>query len=217
MQAEFSLKHAKLHTNAPRPPQPAAKTEGPGPMNLSYESAVGQQKNKGNNVRCFPCGNRVDAGRPTGIVVTPVYNRNAVLRTAATSETESHYEVQDSMPNLVILKRVIRARFSYKHRVVVEWLLILDLDDKFHMVLGIPWLARHDPTIAWEKRTVVRFGRRGATKSDGPVSAADTPNGASKPTPETIALGVATNCFAVRRLGDNASTPGVDATSCVGG
>ncbi|OWZ14579.1 reverse transcriptase [Phytophthora megakarya] len=40
-------------------------------------------------------------------------------------------------------KRVIRALFSYKHRVFVEELLVLDLDDKFNMVLGMPWLARH--------------------------------------------------------------------------
>ncbi|OWZ10679.1 LOW QUALITY PROTEIN: hypothetical protein PHMEG_00016432 [Phytophthora megakarya] len=50
----FSLKQAKLHTNVPRPSRPAAKTEGPEPMDLSYASA---QKNKGSNVRCFRCGN----------------------------------------------------------------------------------------------------------------------------------------------------------------
>ncbi|OWY94369.1 hypothetical protein PHMEG_00035922, partial [Phytophthora megakarya] len=57
MQEEFSLKQAKLHTNVSRSPRPAAKTEGPEPMDLSYASAVGQQKNKGSNVRCFRCGN----------------------------------------------------------------------------------------------------------------------------------------------------------------
>ncbi|OWY94156.1 hypothetical protein PHMEG_00036194 [Phytophthora megakarya] len=108
IQEEFSLKQAKLHTNVPRPPRPAAKTEGPEPMDLSYASAVGQQ-------------------------------------------------------------------------------LVLDLDSKFDMVLGMPWLARHDPTIDWEKRTVVSFGSRGATESDGPVCAADTPNGASEYPSETVA------------------------------
>ncbi|OWY94222.1 LOW QUALITY PROTEIN: reverse transcriptase, partial [Phytophthora megakarya] len=78
-------------------------------------------------------------------------------------------------------KRVIRARFSDKHRVFVEELLVLDLDDKFDMVLAMPWLTRHAQHHAdREKRTVVRFGRRGATESDGPVSAADIPNRASK-------------------------------------
>ncbi|OWZ04050.1 LOW QUALITY PROTEIN: reverse transcriptase [Phytophthora megakarya] len=139
-----------------------------------------------------------------------------------------------------ILKRVIRARFSYKHRMFVEELLVLDL--------GMPWFARHDPIIDWEKRMVVRFGRRSATESDGPVSAADTPKDASELPIKTVAttavssrsargaravttpgvvdrkgvsgqgLDTAKKFSAVRRRGDdNASTPGVDATSCVDG
>ncbi|POM73931.1 LOW QUALITY PROTEIN: Putative retroelement [Phytophthora palmivora] len=59
--------------------------------------------------------------------------------------------------------RVIRSRFSYKHLVFVEDFIVLDLDDKFEMVLGMPWLTRHDPAIDWEKRTIVRFGRCNAT------------------------------------------------------
>ncbi|KAG2777797.1 hypothetical protein PC129_g24609 [Phytophthora cactorum] len=37
-----------------------------------------------------------------------------------------------------IEKRVVRVRFSYKHRVFVENLIVLDLDDKFDLVLGMP-------------------------------------------------------------------------------
>ncbi|KAK1941100.1 hypothetical protein P3T76_007806 [Phytophthora citrophthora] len=44
-------------------------------------------------------------------------------------------------------KRVVRVRFSYKRRAFVEGLIVLDLDDKFDLVLGMPWLARHDPVI----------------------------------------------------------------------
>ncbi|OWY97427.1 Retroelement [Phytophthora megakarya] len=235
MQKKFTVRHAKLYANVPRLP---VKAEGPEPMDLSYASAVGQQKKKGINGRCVGCGNKghyarectaptlrywvssrsnkkrkgqLGAGRPTGNAVTRVYNGHAVLRTAAPSERKSHCEVQDDMPNIVILKvksmmkradslrvlvdsgmsnnfvrqqslplldfeekhmprsqlevrpatgaivktekRVIRARFSYKYRVFVEELFVLDLDDKFDMVLGMTWLARHDPTIDWEKRT----------------------------------------------------------------
>ncbi|KAG3147461.1 hypothetical protein PC128_g23789 [Phytophthora cactorum] len=75
-------------------------------------------------------------------------------------------------------KRVVRVCFSYKHPVFVEDLIVLDLDDKFDLVLGMPWLARHDPVVNWEKRTLVRFGRN-ATESDGPVSVAHAPQGAS--------------------------------------
>ncbi|KAG2967678.1 hypothetical protein PC120_g26931 [Phytophthora cactorum] len=81
-------------------------------------------------------------------------------------------------------------RFSYKHWVFVENLIVLDLDDKFDLVLGMPWLARHDPVINWEKRTVVRFGRN-ATESDGPVSVARAPQGASNPDVEAAPNAVA--------------------------
>ncbi|GMF91270.1 unnamed protein product [Phytophthora fragariaefolia] len=44
-------------------------------------------------------------------------------------------------------KRVVRASFSYEERKFVDELIVLHLDDKFDMVLGLPWLARHDPVI----------------------------------------------------------------------
>ncbi|OWY97886.1 reverse transcriptase [Phytophthora megakarya] len=200
-------------------------------MDLSYASAVGQQKKKGSNVRCFRCGimghyarectapvhssqgQRGDTGYRHGQTKKGKDHHECLQRTrgaevCSPSERESHCKVQDDMPNLVILKvksmtkradslrllvdsgasnnffrqqslplldfeekhlevrlatgaiietakRVIRARFSYKHRVFVEELLVLDLDDKFDMVLGMP--------------------------------AADTPNGASEPPSETVA------------------------------
>ncbi|KAE9269408.1 hypothetical protein PR003_g31153, partial [Phytophthora rubi] len=60
-------------------------------------------------------------------------------------------------------KRVVRVRFSYREKKFVDELIVLDLDDKFDMVLGMPWLARHDPVIDWTKRTIVHFGGSGAT------------------------------------------------------
>ncbi|KAE9241242.1 hypothetical protein PF004_g7135 [Phytophthora fragariae] len=52
------------------------------------------------------------------------------------------------------------------------------------MVLGMPWLARHDPVIDWTKRTIVHFGSSSATVSDGPVGAARAPRGARDPPEE---------------------------------
>ncbi|KAG6618356.1 uncharacterized protein IUM83_01249 [Phytophthora cinnamomi] len=75
-------------------------------------------------------------------------------------------------------KRVVDVRFSYKQRVFVEIFIVLDLDNKFDVVMGMPWLARHDPVIDWKKRTLVRFGRDSGTESDGPVTAAHAPAGA---------------------------------------
>ncbi|KAE8916060.1 hypothetical protein PF003_g972 [Phytophthora fragariae] len=53
------------------------------------------------------------------------------------------------------------------------------------MVLGMPWLARHDPVIVWTKHTIVRFESSGATVSDGPVGAERAPHGARDPPAET--------------------------------
>ncbi|KAG2933283.1 hypothetical protein PC129_g23261 [Phytophthora cactorum] len=140
-------------------------------------------------------------------------------------------------------KRVVRVRFSYKHGVFVENLIVLDLDDKFYLVLGMPWLARHDPVVNWEKRTVVRFGRN-TTESDGPVSVAHAPQGAPDHFVEAAPIAVVSGAQAqvattervvecelnqnpvgsdVRRVStsggrdvDGASTPGVDPSDSEG-
>ncbi|GMF61091.1 unnamed protein product [Phytophthora fragariaefolia] len=64
------------------------------------------------------------------------------------------------------------------------------------MVLGIPWLARHDPVIDWAKRMIVRFRSSGATESDGPVGAAHAPRGACDPPAEAVRGAAATDLSA---------------------
>ncbi|KAE9318218.1 hypothetical protein PF008_g18553 [Phytophthora fragariae] len=53
------------------------------------------------------------------------------------------------------------------------------------MVLGMPWLARHDPVIDWMKCTIVHFGSSSATVSDDPVGAAHAPRGVCDPPAES--------------------------------
>ncbi|OWZ00362.1 reverse transcriptase [Phytophthora megakarya] len=139
MQEEFSLRQAKLHVNVPLPPEPAVEVVDEVEDDVDDEesglsSSVGKLGRVGQVVRQqrLPV---VDFEAKH----VPRSQLEARLATGAIVKTE---------------KRVIRAPFSYKHRVFVEELLVLDLDDKFDMVLGMPWLARHDPTIDWEKRMV---------------------------------------------------------------
>ncbi|GMF57421.1 unnamed protein product [Phytophthora fragariaefolia] len=86
-----------------------------------------------------------------------------------------------------------------KRRLFVDKLIVLDLDDKFDMVLGMPWLARYDPVIDWAKRMIVRFRISGATESDGPVGAVHAPRGACDPPAET-ARGAAASDLSARTL-----------------
>ena len=32
--------------------------------------------------------------------------------------------------------------------------IVMDLDDKFEIILGLPWLRRYEPRIIWQHRTV---------------------------------------------------------------
>ncbi|GMF45421.1 unnamed protein product [Phytophthora fragariaefolia] len=166
------------------------------------------------------------AGPPAGDAVERVDIGHAVSKTAAPSESHSHCKMKDDKPNLVILtansldfeevelprsllevrlatgvvvrneKRVVRACFSYEEKKFVDELIVLDLDDKFDMVLGMPWLVRHDPVIDWVKRSIVRFRSSGATESDGPVCAAHVPRGTCDPPAEAARGAAASDPFA---------------------
>ncbi|KAG3062213.1 hypothetical protein PI125_g24567 [Phytophthora idaei] len=147
MQEEFSLRQAKLHVNVPRMARPVMRTGGPEPMDLSNATAAGHQQRNNSSVRCFRCGytghyarectrpgadvaipgiaainkkraEPVGAGRPTGSAVTRVYNGHATLKTAATSDRDSHCKKQDDKPILVILK--IRSKRENSLRALVD-------------------------------------------------------------------------------------------------
>ncbi|GMF47471.1 unnamed protein product [Phytophthora fragariaefolia] len=96
-------------------------------------------------------------------------------------------------------KRARTTRFSYEETKFVDELIVLDFDDKFDMVLGVPWLARHHPVIDWAKRTIVRIRSSGAIESDGPVGAAHAPRGACNP-PAEAARGTAASDLSARTL-----------------
>ncbi|GMF56466.1 unnamed protein product [Phytophthora fragariaefolia] len=97
-------------------------------------------------------------------------------------------------------KRVVRVRFSYREKKFVDELIVLDLDDKLDMMLGMPWLARQDPVIDWAKRMIVRFRSSGATESDGPVGATHAPRGVCDPPPADVAQGAAAPNLSARTL-----------------
>ncbi|KAG2961011.1 hypothetical protein PC119_g26240 [Phytophthora cactorum] len=189
--------------------------------------------------------NRAEPVGPTGSAVTRVYNGHATLKTAVPSERASHSKKKGDKPNVVILKQSL-PKLNFEDvdtpRSVLEVRLATSATVRtekrvFDLVLGMPWLARYDPVVNWEKRTVVRFGRN-ATESDGPVSVAHAPQCAPdyfvEATPNAVASGAHAQVATTERVvecesnqnpigsdlrqvstsrdrdDDGASTPGVD-------
>ncbi|KAL4178167.1 hypothetical protein KRP22_003089 [Phytophthora ramorum] len=213
MQEEFSLRQAKLHVNAPRlMPRPVARPSGgPEPMDLWSATAAGSQQRRGSTNGPAGAGRpagdaieRVDIGHAAMKIAAPSESQSHCKK----QDDKPNLVILKSLPRLdfeevetprsllevrlatgVVVrteKRIVRVRFSYQEKEFVDELIVLELDDKFDMVLGMPWLARHDPVIDWTKRTIVRFGSsNSATESDGPVGAAHAPRGACGPPLET--------------------------------
>ena len=68
---------------------------------------------------------------------------------------------------VTIPKRVIRTRFELDELSFEDECIVLDLDDKFDVILGIPWMSKHQPTIDWVNLSI---DCGGLTGSDHPVS-----------------------------------------------
>ncbi|GMF50896.1 unnamed protein product [Phytophthora fragariaefolia] len=62
---------------------------------------------------------------------------------------------------------------------IVHELIVLDVGDRCDMLLGLPWIARHDTVIIWKWRTAVRYRNSSAKNSDGPASIAEATLSAS--------------------------------------
>ncbi|GMF46733.1 unnamed protein product [Phytophthora fragariaefolia] len=193
MQEGFSLQQAKLHANVPRQmPRPAMKpTGGPESMDLSSATAAGSQQRRGStNVRCFRCGNNGHYARECTAPVHATKGRrdDTGLGFEEAKLPRSLLEVRLATGVVVRTeKRVVRARFSYEEKKFVDELIVLDLHDKFDMVLGMPWLARHDPVIDWAKRTIMCF-RISVRDRDvaSSVCRADTATGDNRRDPERL-------------------------------
>uniref|UniRef100_K3XD46 Uncharacterized protein n=1 Tax=Globisporangium ultimum (strain ATCC 200006 / CBS 805.95 / DAOM BR144) TaxID=431595 RepID=K3XD46_GLOUD len=51
-------------------------------------------------------------------------------------------------------KRVVRLAMKYEDFRGEDEFILLDLDDKFDIILGMPWLKRYQPSIDWMKMKI---------------------------------------------------------------
>jgi RNase H-like domain found in reverse transcriptase/Reverse transcriptase (RNA-dependent DNA polymerase)/Integrase zinc binding domain/Retroviral aspartyl protease/Chromo (CHRromatin Organisation MOdifier) domain len=53
-----------------------------------------------------------------------------------------------------VKKRVVKLDYTYQGVNLHDDFIVLDLDDKFDVILGMPWLTKHQPIVDWKQRSV---------------------------------------------------------------
>ena len=56
--------------------------------------------------------------------------------------------------SVTVMKRVVGITYTLKGVQYNDEFIILDLDDKFGVIIGLPWLRRYEPQVSWHRRTV---------------------------------------------------------------
>ena len=56
--------------------------------------------------------------------------------------------------SIAVMKRVVGFHYTLEDLHYNDDLIVLDLDDKFDIISGLPWLRRYAPRVSWKHRTV---------------------------------------------------------------
>ena len=51
--------------------------------------------------------------------------------------------------SITVMKRVVKIHYTLKEKQYDDDFIVLDLDDKFDVILGLPWLRKYEPRISW--------------------------------------------------------------------
>ena len=56
--------------------------------------------------------------------------------------------------SITVKKRVVGIHYTLEGEQYDDDFIVLDLDDKFDVILGLPWLRRYEPSVSWQHRYV---------------------------------------------------------------
>ncbi len=54
-----------------------------------------------------------------------------------------------------VKKRVVGLHYAFRTRQLNDEFIVLDLDDKFDVILGMPWLKKYEPRVCWTDKSIV--------------------------------------------------------------
>jgi predicted aspartyl protease len=61
------------------------------------------------------------------------------------------------MANGTIQKQIIKLTYCVNNYEGTDSFFLLDLDERFDVILGMAWLIRHQPVIDWTNQSIVSF------------------------------------------------------------
>ena len=56
--------------------------------------------------------------------------------------------------SVTVKKRAVGIYYTLEDKQYGDDFIVLDLDDKFDVILGLPWLRKYEPWISWQHRAV---------------------------------------------------------------
>ena len=56
--------------------------------------------------------------------------------------------------SITLMQRVVGLHYTLKDLQYDDNFIVLYLDEKFDVILGLPWLRRYEPKVSWQHRTV---------------------------------------------------------------
>ena len=56
--------------------------------------------------------------------------------------------------SVTVMKRVVVLSYTLKEVQYDDDFIVLDLDDKFDVILGLPWIRRYELQVSWHRRSV---------------------------------------------------------------
>uniref|UniRef100_H3H363 CCHC-type domain-containing protein n=1 Tax=Phytophthora ramorum TaxID=164328 RepID=H3H363_PHYRM len=99
----------------------------------------------------------IDSGASYNFATKASVVRNSALYASAleASKRNTNVSVRLATGSIVSTRKVrLSLNVNFDDFNSVEPFIVLDMDDRYDLILGMPWLAKHEPWIDWRSRTI---------------------------------------------------------------
>ncbi|GMF22934.1 unnamed protein product [Phytophthora fragariaefolia] len=157
-------------------------SEGPTPMDVSLAESARPPRTQRAGVRWFGCNQPSHFRRncptnPWKVTRDKNVARNNALYASALEASKSNTNVSVCLATGSIMSTrmvIIPLRVKFDDFNSIEPFIVLDMDDRYDLIFGMPWLAKHEPWIDWlatqgADAAAARAGQGGSARAPPPT------------------------------------------------